>query len=461
MITYTYIHTNANVSIYRCPRGYHTNCIPPGSRYSSASACLLCPDHPHDRMPDSDHHLKSGAGTGTDAGEGAAFTDLWDQMVLPDRYPRADVPGDNHFRLPIHLQLEVQAQPAVFKIINRLEYDALPLREKSVPLKYPDEECECKKEQGGCGFSCLNRVSKVECCEAPKPNGSSICHCGPDCGNRLFQDKIYSKVTRFQEYAMGWGLRTAEAVDCGDLVIEYIGEVIDEMQMQKRMGDQRKFTPNDHNFYIMQLDTGLYVDGKHRGSESRFINHSCAPNCELQPWVVKGRMRIGIFAIKDIEEGEALSYDYQFDTNEDDIFQCYCGAPTCRGTMAPKKKMNKASLSRAERTKLLVDGRKKDKESQSRKTTSEEEKSRSYTGKMLPGDTINEIRSGPVRASFALARAKMVFLPRNTKVTLDMVQRRKKEWARAEKLNCSISKVSSISSVRGSSSISIASSSSQ
>jgi hypothetical protein len=35
------------------------------------------------------------------------------------------------------------------------------------------------------------------------------------------------------------------------------------MQMQKRMADQRKFTPNDHNFYIMQLDTGLYVDGKH------------------------------------------------------------------------------------------------------------------------------------------------------------------------------------------------------
>jgi hypothetical protein len=85
-------------------------------------------------------------------------------------------------------------------MINRLEYDALPLKEKSVPLRYPDEECECKKENGGCGGSCLNRVSKVECCEAPKPKESSICHCGPDCGNRLFQDKIYSKVTRFQVY---------------------------------------------------------------------------------------------------------------------------------------------------------------------------------------------------------------------------------------------------------------------
>jgi hypothetical protein len=44
------------------------------------------------------------------------------------------------------------------------------------------------------------------------------------------------------------------------------------------------------------------------------------------------------------------------------------------GTMAPKKKMNKASLSRVERTKLLITGRKKEKERHM--TTAEEEKSR-------------------------------------------------------------------------------------
>jgi len=32
----------------------------------------------------------------------------------------------------------------------------------------------------------------------------------------------------------------------------------------------------------VQLDSGCYVDGKHKGNESRFINHSCDPNCELQ-----------------------------------------------------------------------------------------------------------------------------------------------------------------------------------
>ena len=55
---------------------------------------------------------------------------------------------------------------------------------------------------------------------------------------------------------MGWGLRAAEPVQRGRLVIEYIGEVIDETEMQRRNENQRKFTPNDHNFYVMQLDTG-------------------------------------------------------------------------------------------------------------------------------------------------------------------------------------------------------------
>ena len=44
---------------------------------------------------------------------------------------------------------------------------------------------------------------------------------------------------------------------------------------------------------------------------------------------------------RNIAAGEALSYDYQFDTNEEDIFKCYCQAYNCRGTMAPRKKMNK------------------------------------------------------------------------------------------------------------------------
>lgn len=47
------------------------------------------------------------------------------------------------------------------------------------------------------------------------------------------------------------------------------------------MALQRQHSPDDHDFYIMELDSGIYVDGREKGNLSRFINHSCDPNCEL------------------------------------------------------------------------------------------------------------------------------------------------------------------------------------
>jgi hypothetical protein len=138
--------------------------------------------------------------------------------------------------------------------------------------------------------------------------------------------------------------------------MEYVGEVIDYAEVHRRMNHQRVHSPNDKDFYIMELDNGMFVDGKFKGSTSRYINHSCDPNCELQRWVVKGYPRIGIFAIRDIADGEPLSYDYQFDTNEAETFKCYCGTDKCRGTMAPKKKGKG----------LMVNGRPQNKEERDR-----------------------------------------------------------------------------------------------
>jgi SET domain-containing protein len=241
-----------------------------------------------------------------------AYGQLWDGLVLPESPPEVRDASAHHFRLPVSFQQEVRNKPPEFKSINKLDYDSLPQKEKGVPRVTPDEKCRCVEE---CGEMCLNRLSKIECFESNIPKEDDICPIGPGCGNRCLQERRYAKTERFQEWAMGWGLRAKEFIPEGTLVIEYLGEVIDEQQMQTRMQNQRKYTPNDPNFYIMQLDSGLYVDGKHKGNESRFINHSCDPNCELQPWLVRGRMRIGIFAIRDIEPEEPLSYDYQFDTN--------------------------------------------------------------------------------------------------------------------------------------------------
>jgi hypothetical protein len=104
-------------------------------------------------------------------------------LVLPDEYPRADVLTDNHFRLPCFYREVVGSQMPDFKQISRLEYDSLPGREKSVPFYAPEEVCRCGAGSGGsgerrCGEGCLNRVSRIECCESLKTTEESICPIG-------------------------------------------------------------------------------------------------------------------------------------------------------------------------------------------------------------------------------------------------------------------------------------------
>ena len=80
-------------------------------------------------------------------------------------------------------------------------------------------------------------------------------------------------------------------VKVDDLIIEYVGEVIPENEMLTRLETHEKLHPNNPNFYIMELMNGWYIDARERGNMSRFINHSCDPNCQLQRVNVAGNMR--------------------------------------------------------------------------------------------------------------------------------------------------------------------------
>jgi hypothetical protein len=420
---------------FRCPRAFHLNCIPPTSRQNPHA--LLCPDHPHEVLPTFEPMSVSDVVVENSLQNGA-FNQLWQQMILPLRAPCSDKIADkDHFRIPSAFQEEVNSHPPTFKVIWKNDYDALSKNEREedyppgvvapkvqIPLHISDEMCECHEK---CDERCLNRISKIECYEQNKKD--TICNVGKECGNRHFSNREYVKVQSFQEYGMGWGLKAKEDVAAGSLVIEYIGEIITEAQMSRRMILQAELTPNDHDFYIMELSSGLFVDGKKKGNLSRFINHACDPNCELVRWIVKGRTRIGIFAIKDIKEDEPLSYDYQFDTQEADTFRCACGAAKCRGTMAPKKKvLSKESLSKKDVKRMVAAGKRRE----NNDYLVDEAWKRSYTGKLLPGDGIQEIRNGPPRNNFGRARELKVFLPRNTNHGSNFSDRRKLMWLKAD-----------------------------
>ncbi len=93
----------------------------------------------------------------------------------------------------------------------------------------------------------------------------------------------------------GLGLFAKVPMKKGDCIIEYVGEVIDNKEANRRGGR-----------YLFQTSANRHLDGKGRDNIARYINHSCRPNCEAD--TVRGRVFIS--AIKNIAAGEELNYDY-------------------------------------------------------------------------------------------------------------------------------------------------------
>jgi hypothetical protein len=420
--------TKAKITTFpciRCPRSFHENCLPPGSRFNSN--CLLCELHDEEALPSPETTFD------TETVGSQSMQRLWESLhcCLPAKPPTTKKEAPEHFRLPTAFKEDVDAHCPEYVQLLKLDYNLLPNGEKSVPQHASEVACEC---EGICNENCLNRLLKIECCDKPKHLGGNICNVGTHCSNRQFKNKEYIKMQAFQEGGMGWGCRALQDVNKGTLVIEYIGEVIDLQEMQRRNEWQRKEAPHDRDFYIMELEGGYFVDGKHKGNLSRFINHSCDPNCELVRWEVRGRTRIGIFAKRNIASGESLSYDYQFETNEDEYFSCLCGSSNCRGTMAPDKSkkslIDVEKLNARDKKKIIAQGRNIEK---AREQSEREEALRlSLTSQWLPGDEkLHSIRNGPLRVNYPLARQTNVFLPRNVETGADFLARKEALLKRA------------------------------
>ncbi|MBX3608458.1 MAG: SET domain-containing protein-lysine N-methyltransferase [Hydrogenophaga sp.] len=123
----------------------------------------------------------------------------------------------------------------------------------------------------------------------------------------------------------------------GETLIEYTGEIIDWPEALRR----HPHDPSDpnHTFYF-HIDEDHVIDAKYGGNSARWINHSCAPNCEAD--IEDGR--VFIRSRRAIKAGEELFYDYGLVIDEPLTpklkaeYPCWCGAPRCRGTLlAPKR----------------------------------------------------------------------------------------------------------------------------
>ncbi len=130
----------------------------------------------------------------------------------------------------------------------------------------------------------------------------------------------------------GRGVYARTDIPKGTRLIEYTGERISNAEADRRYDDENM---KQHHTFLFILNERTCIDAARGGNISRYINHSCDPNCVA--WI-EG-LHIWIDALRDIREGEELAYDYEYDflpgyTVEDlEFYECRCGSPKCRGTI--------------------------------------------------------------------------------------------------------------------------------
>jgi len=127
----------------------------------------------------------------------------------------------------------------------------------------------------------------------------------------------------------GRGVFATRAISKGERIIEYIGELV-----RKKEGEQRAWRQFEKaqkeggaGVYIFTLSKKWDIDGDVPWNTARLINHSCDPNCEA--WI-EGK-RIFIYAMRDIEENEELTFNYGFDVDCYADHPCRCGSANCVG----------------------------------------------------------------------------------------------------------------------------------
>lgn len=231
--------------------------------------------------------------------------------------------------------------------------------------------CECAKRQrqhlkryiangtipgtwNGVPFLYDNKGS-LQFFEIPIFECNDFCGCDEDCPNRVVQRgrryAINIKRTEFK----GWGVFNGpKRIPGGSFIGIYAGELLTVEESDRRGVLYNKFGRTylfDIDFHYMGAVATYSVDAYHAGNFTRFLNHSCDPNCEIVPcYINEANMEkplLAIFTRRDVEPSEELSFSYigsiDKDTiskaknakkNKDAVYaECHCGSANCLGVL--------------------------------------------------------------------------------------------------------------------------------
>ncbi len=141
----------------------------------------------------------------------------------------------------------------------------------------------------------------------------------------------------------GLGLFATKPIKKGAKIVRYFGPLLD---CRKKKDDAIE------NKYLFELNNRWTIDGSVRKNIARYINHACKPNAESD--VSARKRKVVIRAIKNIEPGEEINYDYGTD-----YFKAYLKPIGCKCAACEKKRKKKRAEARAEKLRLKAKAEKK------------------------------------------------------------------------------------------------------
>src|ERR1700742_974542 len=141
----------------------------------------------------------------------------------------------------------------------------------------------------------------------------------------------------------GLGLFATRRIKKGTRIIRYFGPLLDSKKTKDDETNKK---------YLFELTNRWTIDGSVRENIARYINHGCKPNAESD--VRPRKRKVFIRAIKNIEPGDEINYDYGTD-----YFKAYLKPIGCKCDACEKKRKKKRAEARAERLRLKAKAERK------------------------------------------------------------------------------------------------------
>ncbi|XP_056418192.1 histone-lysine N-methyltransferase 2D isoform X3 [Hyla sarda] len=274
---------------------------------------------------------------------------LWNRIAEPVARMRREtgmlrlfpeyLKGEEMFGLTLHAVLRIaESLPGVENCQNYLfRYGRHPLME--LPLMINPTGCARSEPKIMTHYKrphTLNSTSMSKAYqstftgETNTPYSKQFVHSKSSQYRRLkteWKNNVYLARSRIQ----GLGLYAAKDLEKHTMVIEYIGTIIRNEVANRR---EKIYEEQNRGIYMFRINNEHVIDATLTGGPARYINHSCAPNCVAEVVTFDKEDKIIIISSRRIPKGEELTYDYQFDFEDDQHkIPCHCGAWNCRKWM--------------------------------------------------------------------------------------------------------------------------------